>query len=393
LEKSDQSSELELISQLHKIMHRPYVGVEEKLKEIVQILPAGFKKSGRVCARISLQDEDFLTDNFKETNFSLQDVIIANGEVVGEIQVYSLNNSTEYNTINFTDEDWRLLTAISSEVGMLVEQMRRNEETKKNEEQERMLTESIPDAVFQVGDQSRHLYLDRNDVMASVGIAQDTSVDRKNGETQQNAPNERETILREAHHRIKNNLQVISSLISLQSELMTDPKALDAFKATQCRIKTLALLYELLYTSKNFVQVKFHDYVQNLVTTLQRRFNIAPKIKVNLDIQDVFLSIRDAIPCGLIINELLTNAFRHAFPNDRNGKINISFRADESRNCELVVSDNGIGMPENSDANSCSTLGLRLVHILVEQLNGRLQIENKIGTKLTVTFKSQSDRV
>ena len=304
-----------------------------------------------------------------------------------------LNEINHHNNINFTDEDWRLLTTISSGNGMLVEQMRRNEEVKKNEEQERMLTESIEDTVVRVGDQGRHLYLDlERNVMGVKGTEGDISVDRKDMEAQQNAAEEREAILREAHHRIKNNLQVISSLISLQSELVSDPKALDAFKAAQCRIKTLALLYELLYTSKNVVQVKFDDYVQNLTIALQRRFNSAPKIKVNLDVQDVFLSIRDAVPCGLIINELLTNAFRHAFPGDKNGRIDISFRAAENRDCELVVADNGIGRPENSDIDSYSTLGLRLVDILIQQLGGRLQIENKIGTKLTVTFQSQSDR-
>jgi two-component sensor histidine kinase/HAMP domain-containing protein len=198
---------------------------------------------------------------------------------------------------------------------------------------------------------------------------------------------EKEVLLAEIHHRVKNNLQVINSLLRLKARGVQDPQLLDAFQQSQDRIEVMALIHEKLYQSDNFSQVDFSQYVHDLTTELFRAYRvnttaIAMQVKVNA----VALSLDLAIPCGLIINELVTNALKYAFPSGNSGEITISLTQQEPDSYTLMVQDNGIGLPEQVNNQPPQTLGLKLVHILTQQLRGTVSVDRHRGTTFVIKF-------
>lgn len=169
---------------------------------------------------------------------------------------------------------------------------------------------------------------------------------------------EKEILLREIHHRVKNNLQVISSLLNLQSRYTKSKAALEMFKESQNRIKSMALVHERLYQSQDLVRIDFAEYIRRLAAHLFDSYRVNPKaiiLKVNID--DVFLGIDKAIPCGLIINELVSNSLKHAFSADRKGAIRIDLAPDVDKKFTLIVSDNGVGFPKDLDFRNTASLG------------------------------------
>jgi len=214
--------------------------------------------------------------------------------------------------------------------------------------------------------------------------------ERKKAEEQIKASlNEKEVLLQEIHHRVKNNMQIISSLVKLQSRHITDNDALETFRSTQNRVKSMALIHERLYQSKDFARVDFDEYVRSLASNLFSAYTIAPgDIQVHVNIKDVFVDINTAIPCGLIINELVSNSLKHAFPNGKKGEINITMRPLNKDDVELIFSDNGVGLPENVDFRNTESLGLHLVTILAEdQLHGDIKLDRKGGTKYQMRLR------
>jgi len=208
---------------------------------------------------------------------------------------------------------------------------------------------------------------------------------------------EKELLLREIHHRVKNNLQVISSLLSLQSRSSKDEQAIEMAKESQNRIKVMALIHEKLYRSKDFANVEFNDYIKNLVNDLFASYRVSSsKITLKMDIENISLGIDTAIPTGLIINELVTNCLKYAFTKDKDGEIRISLRSLDDGQNELIVSDNGIGMPDNLDIKKADSLGLRMITNLTERsLHGKVVINKKNGTEFQIIFKEKEykDRV
>ncbi len=200
---------------------------------------------------------------------------------------------------------------------------------------------------------------------------------------------EKELLLGEIHHRVNNNMQVISSLLNLQQSQISDKKYADIFKDNRSRIRSMAIVHNILYQSNNFAKVDFHDYIDSLIKEL---FNIygarADKISIEKDVKDILIGIDNAIPCGLIINELLSNSLKHAFPKDRKGRIKIAFHPKDKDEYELVINDNGKGIPENLDIRNTKSLGLKLVTILAEdQLNGKIELRRSGGTNYNIRFK------
>lgn len=207
--------------------------------------------------------------------------------------------------------------------------------------------------------------------------------ERKKAEEQIKASlKEKEILLQEIHHRVKNNMQIISSLLNLQSRHIKDKESLGLFKSSQNRVKSMALIHERLYQSKDFTRIDVADYVQNLTNHLFITYGISKEaIRLKIDIKDIFLDINTAIPCGLIINELVSNSLKHAFPNDKKGKIQISMHPLGKREMELVVGDNGVGMPEDANLRNTKSLGLYLVSMLAEdQLHGEINLDKTEGT-------------
>ena len=211
----------------------------------------------------------------------------------------------------------------------------------------------------------------------------------------QNSLSEKEVLLKEIHHRVKNNLQVISSLLYLNSKKIKDKEALEMFKESQHRVKSIALVHERLYQSKDLGKIDFKEYVVKLASDLFRSFAInVSMVKLNININDIYISIDTAVPCGLIINELVSNSLKYAFPemgtSDKDNNINIDFNKNDSGELILRIYDNGKGLPEGLDITKTQSLGLQLVDTLVAQLEGTLDIINSSGASFTIKFKDGS---
>jgi two-component sensor histidine kinase len=200
---------------------------------------------------------------------------------------------------------------------------------------------------------------------------------------------EKETLLRELYHRTRNNMQVISNLIDLQALSINDKKIVELFKETQSRIKSMALVHEKLYQSKDLSNVNLKDYINELANTLLTSYQISrDTIVLKLDIDNISVSIDAAIPSGLIVNELMSNSLKYAFPGGRQGEISIILHKNEKGEIELYFSDKGIGFPKGFDINNPKSLGLKLVKNLTEkQLEGKVELRTNQRTEFLIKFK------
>lgn len=201
-----------------------------------------------------------------------------------------------------------------------------------------------------------------------------------NMETINNSLREKEALLKEIHHRVKNNLQIISSLLSLQSEYINDATSRMLFIESMSRIKSMALIHERLYQTQDFTSIHLAGYISDLAVYLHKSYQTgANNVELKIDAEDIYLPIDTAIPCGLILNELITNCFKHAFPDNRQGYIKLHLRRIDKKGIRLSISDNGIGLPSNFSLQNAKTLGVQLVDGLVRQLNGRIDHSSSEG--------------
>lgn len=199
---------------------------------------------------------------------------------------------------------------------------------------------------------------------------------------------EKETLLREVYHRTKNNMQVILSLLKLQMASAGDGRLAHIFRDTEDRIMSMALVHEKLYTSRDLSRVDLGEYIPELACSLIKSFEMADRVALATDIEDIRLSIDSITPLGLIVNELMTNSLKYAFPGERTGEIKIAARLLEDGEMELVFSDNGVGLPEGMDYKRTETLGLKLVFNLSQiQLRGKLQMKNENGLEYRIRFR------
>ncbi|MCK9151920.1 PAS domain-containing sensor histidine kinase [Methanobacterium alcaliphilum] len=232
-----------------------------------------------------------------------------------------------------------------------------------------------------------HLMLDsQKNPLGIEGSLRDIN-DRKNIEIQLNKSlKEKEMLLKEIHHRVKNNLMIISSLLNIQSRYIKDTESQEIFKESQNRARSMAIIHERLYQSVDLKRIDFADYVRTLTNELFRTYTEnSNRIKLKLNLELIFLDINEAIPLGLILNELITNCLKHAFPNDMDGEVTIELYENENY-FELIVTDNGIGFPEGLDYYNTHSLGLQIVNSLVDQIDGELFMENVSGTRFHVKF-------
>jgi two-component sensor histidine kinase len=198
---------------------------------------------------------------------------------------------------------------------------------------------------------------------------------------------EKEALLKEIHHRVKNNLQVVSSLLGLQSRSVTDPEMRKMFRESQNRIHSMALLHECLYQSENLSQVNFPDYIRELAAHLFHSYGIAPeRIHLRTNLDRLALNLDAAVPCGLIVNELVSNSLKYAFPDGREGEIRIELRELKNGVTQLIVADDGVGLRSDLDWTTTKSLGLRLVRTLAQQLGAKVEVTSHAGTEVQVTF-------
>ncbi len=203
----------------------------------------------------------------------------------------------------------------------------------------------------------------------------------------QNSLDEKEVLLREIHHRVKNNMQLISSLLSLQADLIDDPRLLAMFTDSQQRIQSMALVHDILYRADDLARVDLADYIRLLITELCLSYRVDPGlVNVQMQLDEVFVGIDTVIPCGLLLHELISNCFRHAFASGATGEIRVELQSHATGILALVVSDNGCGFPEELDFRRTDSLGLQLVCSLTEQLGGNIALERAHGTHFTITL-------
>ena len=223
--------------------------------------------------------------------------------------------------------------------------------------------------------------------LLGVGIVVTEITERKRVEAQiKSSLNEKEVLLKEIHHRVKNNLQIISSLLRLQAENPQDKSPLDILQESQNRIRSMALIHEKLYQSHDLSRIDFAEYIRSLAGSLFASYRIdTDQVNLEIESEPVQLEVDMAIPCGLIVNELITNAVKYAFPRGRRGSIRVALHAHD-HHIMLSVADNGVGFPHSLDFRNAPSLGLQLVTTLVDQIQGHIELTAGQGTKFTVTF-------
>ncbi len=208
---------------------------------------------------------------------------------------------------------------------------------------------------------------------------------------QTNLLHQRETMLREIHHRVKNNMQVMSSLLSLQSRAASNPETSRMLEENQNRIQSMALLHEILYQSEDLAVVDFSKYLRRMVDHLFRSYGVDnQKIQLHTELDAVSLELDDALPCGLLISEVISNSLKHGFPDGREGEVRIVLRRQSATVVLLILSDNGVGLPDQLDWTKTRSLGLRLVRVLAQQLRAELDIRSEGGTQVKLVFTPSS---
>ncbi len=231
------------------------------------------------------------------------------------------------------------------------------------------------------------------EVYRVAGVIDDITERKQAIEQIKSSLHEKEVLLKEIHHRVKNNMQVITSLLNLQSKTIKDEHALSVFQDSQNRVKSMALIHETLYQSEDLSRINFAEYLQKLVAHVTRSYRIRPDaVKINVAVDDVSLPIDTAVPCGLIINELASNSLKYAFPADTQGEVNITFSRADAKYV-LRVSDTGVGLPDDFDPDKGKSLGMKLVRMLTGQLCGELECRNGVGTTFEIKFPEEKEEV
>jgi len=198
---------------------------------------------------------------------------------------------------------------------------------------------------------------------------------------------EKEVFLTEIQNRVKDNMQIISSMLSIQSKGIKDKKIKAMFHESQDRIKSILFIHDRIYRSKNLSRIDFADFIRSLTNNLfSRQGSNILSIRLKREVEDIYLDIQKAIPCGMIIHELVSNSLKHGFPDDREGEILVKMRKDRKGKYVLIVKDNGIGLPEGIDFHKTNKIGLQMISSLVKQIEGKIEFMGKEGTTFTVTF-------
>jgi PAS domain S-box-containing protein len=325
--------ELECLYRISKIDENPDITLDELYEEVARVLPASWQYPEITCSRVTIDGKEFETENCRETEWKLSSDIRVRGAKAGEVEVSYLEERPELDEGPFLKEEHLLIDAVAQRLGRITERKQMEEQIK-----------------------------------ASLA--------------------EKELLLKEVHHRVKNNMQIISSLLKLQAGGIEDNKTRELFNDSQNRIKSMALVYNKLYQSMDLAKIDLKDYVSELSNGLIQSYRDASgKITTEIEGDNIPLGVDLAIPCGLFINELISNSLKYAFPNGGNGEIRVSLRETDENNIEIIVSDNGVGIPDNVDLANTNTLGLYLVTMLVEnQLGGKVELERNQGTKFRITF-------
>lgn len=223
-----------------------------------------------------------------------------------------------------------------------------------------------------------------------INVTQDIT-DRKQMEVDlKNSLAEKEMLIREIYHRVKNNLMVVTSLLSLQSGHIDDKQTRDMFHESENRVHAMSMIHERLYLAEDLLSINVGEYIRNLSADLFAAYQVdADNVSLRLDISDIDFDVDTMIPCGLIINELISNALKYAFPGGRGGVLNVVLKSGTDGRHTLVVSDDGVGIPEDIDISNTESFGLQIVQSAVKQMDGTIELDLSGGTEFRITFKEK----
>jgi len=294
------------------------------------------------------------------------------GKTVGALNINSLRKNA------FDEEELKLLEVVSQQIGVAIKNAKQAEYLRISEEALQRANEELE---LRVKERTKRLSEKNKELKKEIAK-------RRNAEEQTKASlYEKELLVKEIQHRVKNNLQVITSLLDLQNEYVKDGTFKTILVDVQNRIRSMALIHEQIFQSKNVAKIDFEEYIRNLVTYLFNSYGVnTQEIRLGVKIRDASLNVNRAIMCGLIINELVSNSLKHAFPKrERGQRINLELYS-ESQRCLLSVSDNGIGFPKDLNFRKTESLGLQLVLSLTRQLEGSLQLNREHGTQFKIVF-------
>jgi two-component sensor histidine kinase len=222
------------------------------------------------------------------------------------------------------------------------------------------------------------------------GTSQDVTARVVAEEAVRQSLQEKETLLREIHHRVKNNLQIIASLLHFQSKRVRDPADVAAFTDGRNRLRAMILVHEKLYQSKDLSNIEFGSYLRSLVNDLHQSYSAeGRRLQMDVAADQVALPVQIAAPCGMIVCELLTNAFKYAFPGGEVGRVAVSLSAADGK-LRLCVQDNGVGLPATFDPQRASSFGWQLIRNLAAQISGTIQIDRSSGTRVIIDFRNEA---
>lgn len=331
-ELGERVKELKCLYGISKLISNLNLSIDEVFQLAAELLPPSWQYPDITCGRITLHGVEYKTENYRDSQWNQSAGIFIKGEKAGVVEVNYLREMPPIDEGPFLKEERHLIDALGILLGNIA---------RKKEDEENL----------------------------------------------KNSLTEKEVLLKELHHRAKNNLQLISTLLKFQARHSNDQESLRILQELQNRLNIMAMLHDKLYQSEFLSDIDFETYLKSIVINIVKSLNYnSEKIYVNLDIGNLRLDVNKAIPCAMVINELVTNSFKHAFKEDKEGEIKILFKPRGENSYIIVVSDNGIGMSEDVDLNTTKSLGLKIVRLLVQQLHGNITITRNGGTQFEVRF-------
>jgi two-component sensor histidine kinase len=357
--------ELDCLYQVSRIVEKRS-DLDTILQEIVEFIPSAWQYPHIACSRIILEDNTFTSPNFQESQWKQASPIIIENRHAGYLEVFYLEKKPHSDEGPFLKEERKLIDALAEKIGDAIKLMRAEKELSIYRKKLEEIVEKRTSELTLANQQLQKEIAERERAEKSLREFEDMRI-------------------KEIHHRIKNNLQVVSGLLYLESTNYNPNKVVEAFKESENRVRSIALIHEKLYQSLDCKTLDFLEYVNELIGYLMNSYDLdTNKVIVNVNVDKVHLEMERAVPLGIIINELVSNALQHAFSEGQGGVIDIRF-AKENSGYILIVHDSG-HFPKEIDFKNTESLGMQLVTNLVSQIDGTIDLNTSEGTTFTIHF-------